>query len=144
MKQSFLLLLIFLTCNSIVLPAQDTGFAKTVDIINAKLNRWAEGGASVYTTAKKNGDISIINKRKQVQQFNLFDISTSPDSNTKSNGIEFIPCDKKAHATLAWINFYTTQRQVAFIRLHCNTPLSELECLYNLFLHLKSLCKKSS
>ena len=145
MKQTLFLLLIFLTCQTVVLPAQDSVFLKAVDVINVKLEKWAEGGASVYITAKKNGDISIVNKRNQSQSFNLFDLATTDDDNKNSNsGIEAVPCDKKAHAALAWVNFYSLQKQVAFIRLHCNIPLSELESLYNSFLHLKALCKKSS
>lgn len=143
MKQSVLLLLILITCNSIVLPAQDTDFVKTVDTINAKLKRRAEGGASVYITAKVNGDISIINKSNQSMQFNLFELSISQDNKNRKNGIEIVPCDKRSHAPLSWINFYTPQEQVAFIRLDCNTPGSGLESIYNLFLHLKSLCKEN-
>ncbi len=143
MKQSVLLLFILLTCNSIMLPAQDTDIVKTVDTINAKLKRWAEGGAPVYITAKMNGDISIINKSNQSTQFNLFELSIGDDTNNRNNGIEIIRCDKRTHASINWINFYTPEKQVAFIRLDCNTPLSGLESIYNEFMHLKSLCKKS-
>lgn len=145
MKQTLFLLLILLTCHTVALHAQDTGFVKVVDAINVKLEKWAEGGSSVSITAKTNGDISIVNKRNQSLSFNLFDLVITDDNNKKNNsGIEAVPCDKRAHAPLAWIKFFTSQRQVAFIRLDCNTPLSELENLYNLFLHLKSLCKESS
>jgi len=143
MKQFLFLLLILLTCKSVVLHAQDTVFVKAVDAINTKLQKWAERGASVYITMKANGDISIINKSNQSMQFNLFDLAISQDNSMSSkSGIEFVPCDKKAHAPLAWINFYTSQRQVAFIRLDCNTTVSELEDISNAFLYLKSLCKK--
>lgn len=108
MKQSVLLLLILLTCNCIVLPAQDADFAKATHVINSKLKKWAEGGASVYVTAKANGDISIINKRNQSLQFNLFELATTSGNKMNSkDGIEIVPCEKKAHAPLAWINFYT-------------------------------------
>ncbi len=145
MKQSVLLLLILLICNPIMLPAQDADFAKAVDVINSKLKKWAEGGASVYVTVKVNGDISIINKRNQSLQFNLFDLAATPDNKMNSKaGIEVVPCKKKAHAPLAWINFYTLHEQVAFIRLHCNTPVSELESISSAFLRLKVLCSKKT
>lgn len=145
MKQFLLLLLVLLTCNSVLLPAQDTIFVKAVDAINVKLEKWAEGGASVYVTAKANGDISIINKRNQSLPFNLLDLAISDDNNINNkSGIQLVPCDKKAHAPLAWINFYTHQRQAAFIRLDCNTPVSELELIRNAFLYLKSLCIKKN
>lgn len=141
MKQTLFLLVILLTGHTVVLPAQDTVFVKAVNAINVKLEKWAEGGASVYVTAKANGDMSIINTRNQSMPFNLFDLAISHDNSMNSkSGIEFIPCDKKAHAPLAWINFYTSQRQVAFIRLDCNTPASELENICRAFIQLKSLC----
>ena len=143
MKQSLLLLLVLLTCNSVLLPAQDTIFIKAVDAINVKLEKWAERGASVYITAKPNGDISFINQTKQSLSFNLFDLAINNDNNTNSkSGMQLVPFDKKAHAPLAWIKFYTPERQAAFIRLDCNTPVSELELIRNAFLYLKSLCIK--
>ena len=144
MKQSLLLLLVLLTCNSVLLPAQDTIFIKAVDSINVKLGKWAEGRASVYITAKPNGDISIINQTKQSLSFNLFDLVINDDNNINSkSGMQLVPCDKKAHAPLTWINFYTPERKAAFIRLDCNTPVSELELIRNAFLYLKSLCNKN-
>lgn len=143
MKQSVPLLFILLTCNSMRLSAQDTVFIKVVELINIKLQKWAEPGAPVHVTAQKNGDISIINKNNQSMQFNLFDLSIKQDNNNRNNGIEIVPCEIRSHAPLTWINFYTPQEQVAFIRLDCNTPVSGLESIYKAFLHLKSLCIKN-
>lgn len=143
MKHTLLLLFILLTCYSVVLPAQDTDFVKTVDSINSRLKRWAEDGASVYITAKTNGEINIHTRTDQFFLFNLFDLSAKDNHQVRiENGIELVPCDKKVRAPLAWINFYTLQSQVAFIRLNCNTTLSELGLIYKDFLHLKTLCIK--
>lgn len=136
--------MVVLTCNCFVLPAQDGGFTKAIDSINAKLERWAERGNVVYIKATVNGNISIVNKREQYQEFNLFDLANEPsDEPNKKNGIELVVCETKAHAPLTWMNFYTANGQVAFIRLTCKTSAAELQNLYNAFMHLKSLCRKS-
>jgi len=144
MKQFVLLLLVVLISDCSLLCAQNADFTKAIDSINAKLERWAEHGNVVYIKATINGDISIVNKREQYQDFNLLDLANETKAEpNKKNGIELRECDDRAHAPLTWINFYTLTRQVAFIRLNCKTTASELEDLYNAFMHLKSLCKKS-
>ena len=144
MKRSFLLLLIVLIADCSFLSAQEAGFTKAIDSINVKLERWAERGNVVYIKATINGDISIVNKREQYLRFNLFDLANEPnDHPAKKNGIELLACEERAHAPLTWMNFYTAKGQVAFIRLACKTPAAELEHIYNAFMHLKSLCKKS-
>ncbi len=112
--------------------------------LTQKLERWAERGNVVYIKATINGDISIVNKQEQYQRFNIFELTNEPnDRSTKKNGIELLTCEEKAHAPLTWMNFYTANGQVAFIRLACETPAIELENMYNAFMHLRSLCKKS-
>lgn len=144
MKRFFLLLLVVLLSDCGLLSAQDRSFIKAIDSINVKLEQWAEPGNVVYIKATVNGNISIINKREQVQQFNLFELANEPnDRSTKKNGIELLACEERAHAPLTWMNFYTAKGQVAFIRLACKTPAAELDDLYNAFMLLKSLCKKS-
>lgn len=142
MKQFALLLFIILTCNHILLPAQDTSFVRAVELINKQLAK-NERSNAVYITAE-NRRYSIINKRKQYQQFNIFELpNETNDRPNKKNGIELVACDVKLHAPSAWIDFYTVTRQVAFIKLGCKTPISELEDIYKAFMHLKSLCRKS-
>lgn len=144
MKQFFLLLLVVLMSDGGLLCAQATNFTNAIDSINTKLERWAERGNVVYIKATINGDISIVNKREQYQRFNMFDLANKPnDHSTKKNGIELLTCNERAHAPLTWVNFYTFHRQVAFIRLTCETPAAELENMYQAFMHLRSLCKKS-
>ncbi|MEJ8817293.1 hypothetical protein [Lacibacter sp. H407] len=144
MKRFFLLLLVILLSDCSLLSAQDVGFKKAIDSINVKLEQWAEPGNVVYIKATVNGNISIINKREQYQRFNLFELANEPnDRSTKKNGIELLACEERAHAPLTWMNFYTANGQVAFIRLTCKIPAAELEHLYNAFMHLRSLCKKS-
>ncbi len=144
MKQFFLLLLVVLISDCSLLCAQNADFTKAIDSINTKLERWAERGNVVYIKATTNGDINIVNKQEQHQRFNVFNLTNQPnDRSTKKNGIELLPCEKKAHAPLTWINFYTATGQVAFLRLACETPAIELENMYNAFMHLRSLCKKS-
>lgn len=144
MKGSFLLLLILLIADCSLLTAQEAGFKKAIDSINVKLERWAERGNVVYIKATINGDISIVNKREQYLRFNLFDLANEPnDHPTTKNGIEFVTCEPGSHAPLTFMNFYTANGQNAFIRLTCKIPAAELEDMYNAFIHLKSLCKKS-
>lgn len=144
MKRFFLLLLVILLSDCSLLSAQDRSFTKAIDSINVKLERWAERGNVVYIKATINGNISIVNKREQVQRFNLFELANEPNNDpTKKNGIELLACEERAHAPLTWMNFYTAKGQVAFIRLTCKIPAAELEHIYNAFMHLKSLCKKS-
>ena len=144
MKRFFPLLLLLFVCNCGLLAAQNAEFTKAIDSVNARLERWGERGNVVYIKATVNGNISIVNKREQVQRFNLFELANEPnDRSTKKNGIELLACEERAHAPLTWMNFYTANGQVAFIRLACKTPASELDDLYNAFMQLKSLCKKS-
>ena len=144
MTRFFCLLLLILVCNCGLLSAQNAEFANVIDSINAKLERWGERGNVVYIKATINGDISIVNKREQYLRFNLFDLANEPDDRpTKKNGIEFVTCEPRSHAPLTLMNFYTANRQVAFIRLTCKIPPAELENMYTAFMHLKSLCKKS-
>lgn len=144
MKRFFPLLLLLLVCNCALVYAQDTEFTKAIDSVNARLERWGEGGNVVYIKATVNGNISIVNKRQQVQHFNLFDLANEANDETnQKNGIELLACEERAHAPLTWMNFYTAKGQVAFIRLTCKIPAAELEHIYNAFIHLKSLCKKS-
>ena len=144
MKRFFPLLLLLFVCNCGLLSAQNAEFTKAIDSVNARLERWGERGNVVYIKATVNGNISIVNKRQQVQQFNLFDLANETnDEPNQKNGIELLPCEERAHAPLTWMNFYTAKGQVAFIRLTCKIPAAELEHIYNAFMHLKSLCKKS-
>lgn len=118
----------------------DLNFQQTVDVINIILSKWSEKGNPVTVVALKNGSIIIANKRNQSLRFNLFDIIDSEDD--KMVGIETIGCNPRAHALLAWINFKSVHGTVAFIRLDCSTPKSELELIRGAFLHLRSLCTK--
>ena len=144
MKRFFLLLLVVLLSDCSLLSAQDSRFTTSIDSINVKLKRWAEPDNVVYIKATINGDISIVNKREQYLRFNLFELAhESNNGSNKKNGIELLACEERAHAPLTWMNFYTAKGQVAFIRLTCKTPAAELDDLYNAFMQLKSLCKKS-
>ncbi len=127
------------------IAANDLNFDDTQDAINSMLAQWAEGGNIVTVSAQQDGNVSIINARKQSLQFNFFDLRSGKDNGrADDNGIETIACDVKTHVPLAWINFYTDAGNAAFIRLDCNTPKAELDNIRKAFLHLKSLCSKST
>lgn len=144
MKKFALLVCIVLVSDCFVLSAQDVVFIRAIDSVNAKLKRWAEPGNVVYITATENGNVNIVNRGEQYHRFNLFDLANAKNDDAgKKNGIELLTCEEKAHAPLTFINFYTINEQVAFIRLSCETPAAELENMYKAFMHLKSLCRKS-
>ena len=137
-----LLLTILLACNSFLLSAQDKSFEETLERINNRLEKWTEGN-TITVSANRDGNIIIINKRKDTLRFNMFDLlNIYPGKSDEINGIELEYCDRKAHAPISWINFNTDKGTVAFIRLDCNTPVEELNNIYNDFLQLKSFCTK--
>lgn len=142
-NMKFLLLLsILLTCNSFLLPAQEKSFEETLESINKRLEKWTKGN-TITVSANRDGNIIIINKRKDTFRFNMFDlVNLTPDKPDEINGIELEYCDRKAHAPLSWINFNTDKGTVAFIRLDCSTPVEELNNIYNDFVQLKSFCTK--
>jgi hypothetical protein len=116
-------------------------FQQTIDEINARLGKWAERGNLVTVSALDNGNIDIVNRLDQHQKFNLFDLDD--DDGSKMNGIVIKPCDLKAHAPLAWINFKKAGKTIAFIRLSCNTAKTELDIIRSAFLQLKLLSIKT-
>lgn len=116
-------------------------FKQTVDEINTRLGKWAEKGNLVSVSALNNGSIDIVNRFDQHFKFNLFDLSDVPDD--KMNGILLSPCDLISHAPLAWINFVKAGETVAYIRLSCKTPRTELEIIKSAFLQLKLLSVKT-
>lgn len=138
------LLRLFALCKKEVNTYSNLNFEQTLDFINLRLAKWTEKGNTATFTAWINGDVRITNNRNHFFPFNLFDLE-DPEVNTGfyENGIETLTCDIKSHAPLAWINFNTLKGNVAFIRLHCNTPKAELEIIRGAILHLKFLCIKS-
>ena len=134
------LLRLFILCRRETKMFSRLNFEQTLDVINAKLVKWSERGNVVTISALENGNIKIKNKWNQLLQFNFFDLPDTDDNEYSRNGIEIIPCDTKAHAQLAWINFNTTNGSGSFIRFDCKTPLAELEIIRGAFLHLRSLC----
>lgn len=140
----FLLLGLLLTCNNFLLSAQERFFEGTLENINKRLEKWTEG-RTISVTANRNGNINIINIRKETFQFNfnMFDLlKLHPEKSDEKNGIELDYCNRKSHAPSNWINFNTDAGSVAFIRLKCNMPVVELNDLYNDFVLLKTFCKK--
>lgn len=115
----------------------DLSFKQTVDVINIRLAKWAEGGVNIQLNAMQNGDVIIMNNSNQVFRFNFFNLARVND------GVEVEVCDVRRHAPRAWINFRNASTSIAFIRLECNTPEAELKIMRAAFIHLKSLCKKN-
>ena len=137
------LLRLFTLCKNERKMFSDLNFAQTLDVINSRLAKWVEKGIIVTISAWENGDVRISNNRNTHFGFNFFDLAGSSHNNgIDEYGIEIVSCDVKAHAPLAWINFYTAQGKAAFIRLDCYIPPAELAIIRSAFLHLKSLCTK--
>ncbi len=139
-----LLFIVLLIGNSFLLSAQEKSFEETLESINKRLEKWTEG-RTISVSANRNGNISIINKRKETFyfNFNMFDLlKLHPGKPDEINGIELDYCDRKSHAPSNWINFNTDKGTVAFIRLDCSTPVEELNNIYNDFVQLKSFCTK--
>ena len=124
-------------CSKEVKMFHDLNFKQTVDVINIRLAKWAEGGSDIQLNALQNGDVIILNKSNQAFRFNFFNLSSVND------GIEVEICDARRHAPRAWINFRSPAETAAFIRLVCNTPEAELKIMRAVFLHLKSLCSRN-
>ena len=115
----------------------DLNFKQTVDVINIRLAKWAEGGSDIQLNALQNGDVIILNKSNQAFRFNFFNLARFND------GVEVEVCDIRRHAPRAWINFRNPSATTAFIRLECNMPEAELKIMRAAFLHLKSLCSRN-
>ena len=118
-------------------------FEESIHFINSWLSNWSESPQSVRLKTSQNGMTVITGRMGQSFSFNLFDLKGGEEQSGHSGGIETISCNPKAHAPLAWINFYTTSGKDAFIRLRCNTPETELLKIREAFIHLKSLCTPS-
>lgn len=117
-------------------------FLQAVDDINTRLAQWAERGNRVRVSALKDGSVDIVNKFDQHLKFNLFELDSDPADTM--NGIVIDPCNPASHAPLTWVNFLKAGETVAFIRLKCNTPKTELTLIRSAFLRLRLLCIKTS
>ena len=124
-------------CSKEVKMFNDLNFKQTIDVINIRLAKWAEGGSGIQLNAMQNGDVIISNKTNQVFRFNFFNLARVND------GVEVEVCDIRRHAPRAWINFRNPSATTAFIRLECNTPEAELKIMRAAILHLKSLCRRN-
>lgn len=120
----------------------ELNFEQTVDLINNTSANWLQNKNGVTIAAQKNGDISIANNRNQFFRFNLFELKGDDNNISIISGIEIDTCDTKTHAPSSWINFYTSNGQIAFMRFDCKMPKAKLEIIREAFFHLKSLCKK--
>ena len=116
-------------------------FLRAVNDINARLAQWEEKGNRVRVSALKDGSVDIVNKFDQRLKFNLFELDDNPADTT--HGIVIAPCNPASHAPLTWVNFLKAGETVAFIRLKCNIPKTELTLIRSAFLRLRMLCIKT-